>query len=61
MRTLASLDLETTGLDPERNNILEIGIVVFRGADVLEEWSAIVDPSERHHPADGRQQQHQAG
>ncbi len=46
MRTLASLDLETTGLDPERNNILEIGIVVFRGADVLEEWSAIVDPSE---------------
>jgi DNA polymerase-3 subunit epsilon/ATP-dependent DNA helicase DinG len=44
MRTLASLDLETTGLDSERDAILEIGIVIFRGADVLEEWSSIVNP-----------------
>jgi DNA polymerase-3 subunit epsilon/ATP-dependent DNA helicase DinG len=44
MRTLVSLDIETTGLDPERDAILEIGIVVFRGDEVLEEWSSLIDP-----------------
>lgn len=45
MRTLVSLDIETTGLDPERDAILEIGIVVFRGDEVLEEWGSLIDPS----------------
>ncbi|MCW1970084.1 MAG: exonuclease domain-containing protein [Anaerolineae bacterium] len=45
MRTLVSLDIETTGLDPERDAILEIGIVKFNGDDILEEWSAIVNPN----------------
>jgi len=44
MRTLVSLDIETTGLDSDRDAILEIGVVCFRGADVLEEWSNIVHP-----------------
>ena len=44
MRTLVSLDIETTGLDPEHEAILEIGIVRFRGEDVLDEWSSLVDP-----------------
>ncbi len=44
MRTLVSLDIETTGFDPERDAILEIGIVRFRGEDVLEEWSSLIDP-----------------
>ncbi|MCS7059846.1 MAG: helicase C-terminal domain-containing protein [Anaerolineae bacterium] len=44
MRILASLDLETTGLDPERDAIIEIGIVRFRGSEVLEEWSSLVNP-----------------
>jgi len=39
-----SLDLETTGLDSTRDAILEIGIVKFRGEEVLEEWSTLVDP-----------------
>jgi DNA polymerase-3 subunit epsilon/ATP-dependent DNA helicase DinG len=50
MRTYASLDLETTGLDADRDAILEIGIVVFRGNEVLEEWNALIDP-ERAIPA----------
>ncbi len=44
MRTLVSLDLETTGLDSERDAILEIGIVKFRGEEVLEEWSSVINP-----------------
>ncbi len=44
MRTLVSLDIETTGLDPERDAILEIGVVRFRGDEVLEEWSSLIDP-----------------
>ncbi len=44
MRTLVSLDIETTGLDPERDAILEIGIVRFRGEEVLEEWQGLIDP-----------------
>ena len=35
-RTLAFLDLETTGLDPERHDIVEIGVIRVRG-DTLEE------------------------
>ena len=37
MRTLVSLDIETTGIDPERDAILEIGVVKFNGDDILEE------------------------
>ena len=44
MRTLVSLDLETTGLDPERDVSLEIGILVFRGPEVVGEYSRIVNP-----------------
>jgi len=44
MRTLVSLDIETTGLDSERDAILEIGLVKFRGDEVLDEWSSIIDP-----------------
>jgi DNA polymerase-3 subunit epsilon/ATP-dependent DNA helicase DinG len=44
MRTLVSLDLETTGLDPERDSIIEIGIVRFRGDEVLDRWSSLINP-----------------
>jgi DNA polymerase III alpha subunit (gram-positive type) len=44
MRTFVSLDIETTGLDPDRDAILEIGVVKFRGEETLDEWSAIIDP-----------------
>ena len=39
-----ALDLETTGLDPERDAIIEIGAVKFRGDQVLEEFERLVDP-----------------
>ena len=39
-----SLDLETTGLDSERDTILEIGAVRFRGNEVLETFETFVNP-----------------
>ncbi|MCL4507416.1 MAG: exonuclease domain-containing protein [Chloroflexi bacterium] len=44
MRTFVSLDLETTGLDPERDAIIEIGIVRFRGDEIVEDWSSLINP-----------------
>lgn len=39
-----ALDLETTGLDPERDAIIEIGAVRFRGDRVFETFSSLVNP-----------------
>jgi len=46
-RTYVALDLETTGLDPARDTILEIGVVRFRGEKVLDTWSSLVNPQRR--------------
>jgi len=39
-----ALDIETTGLDPDRDAIIEIGAVKFRGQEVLDTWSSLVNP-----------------
>ena len=52
-RTYVALDLETTGLDAERDAIMEIGAVRFRTslrdgtiqAQVLDTWSTFVNPA----------------
>jgi len=41
-RIYVSLDLEFTGLDPERDEIIEIGMVRFKGNEVLETYSSLV-------------------
>ncbi|MBI3943855.1 MAG: DEAD/DEAH box helicase, partial [Chloroflexi bacterium] len=43
-RVYVALDLETTGLDPERDMIIEIGVVRFRDQTVLDEWTTLVNP-----------------
>jgi ATP-dependent DNA helicase DinG len=51
-RTYVALDLETTGLDPERDAILEVGAVRFRTsyengtvqARVLDTWKSMINP-----------------
>ncbi len=43
-QTYVSLDLETTGLDPERDQIIEIGAVKFQGEEVLDTFHTLVDP-----------------
>ena len=44
MPKLVALDIETTGLDPKRDVILEIGAIRFNGRRVEEEWSTLVNP-----------------
>ncbi|RME72279.1 MAG: DEAD/DEAH box helicase, partial [Chloroflexi bacterium] len=43
-RVYVALDIETTGLDPERDAILEIGAVRFKGGRVLDTFSELVHP-----------------
>ncbi len=42
---LIALDLETTGLDPSQDDIIEIGAVRFEGSRVVEQWSTFVKPT----------------
>lgn len=44
MSSIVAIDIETTGLDPARDAITEIGAVRFNGKRVDEEWSALVNP-----------------
>jgi DNA polymerase-3 subunit epsilon/ATP-dependent DNA helicase DinG len=46
MQTLIALDLETTGLDPRRDAVIEIGVVRFQGSRVEQEWSTLVNPGQ---------------
>jgi len=50
MDSIVALDLETTGLDPERDAITEIGAVRFSGRRVEAEWSTLVNPGRRIPP-----------
>ena len=39
-----AFDLETTGLSPETDAVLEVAMVRFAGGEVAERWSSLVDP-----------------
>jgi DNA polymerase-3 subunit epsilon/ATP-dependent DNA helicase DinG len=41
-RTYIALDLEATGMQPERDEIIEIGAVKFREGQVLGRWDSLV-------------------
>jgi len=43
-RVYVSLDIETTGLDPERDDILEVGAVRFKGDKTYETFNVLVNP-----------------
>ncbi len=44
-RIYVALDIEATGMDPDRDAIIEIGAVKFRDDEVLDTWSSFVDPA----------------
>src|ERR1044071_3791917 len=49
MQSIVAIDIETTGLSEERDAIIEIGAVRFKGHRVEDEWSTLVNPN-RHIP-----------
>lgn len=44
MRSIIAFDIETTGLDPDRDAVIEIGAVRFKGDRVEDEWSSLLNP-----------------
>ena len=44
MSPIIAIDIETTGLDPKKDAITEIGAVKFEGKRVEAEWSTLVNP-----------------
>jgi ATP-dependent DNA helicase DinG len=42
--TIVAIDIETTGLDPKKDAIIEIGAVRFTGNQIEAEWSTLVNP-----------------
>ncbi len=45
MPSIVALDIETTGLDPQTDAILEIGAARFNGHRVEAEWSTLINPN----------------
>lgn len=44
MSSIVAVDIETTGLNPDEDVIIEIGAVKFNGRRVEDEWSTLVNP-----------------
>lgn len=42
--TYVAIDVETTGLDPERDAIIEVAAITFQGHDILDEFSSLANP-----------------
>lgn len=49
MTSIVALDVETTGLDPQSDAIIEIGARRFNGRRVEDEWTTLINPG-RHIP-----------
>jgi DNA polymerase-3 subunit epsilon/ATP-dependent DNA helicase DinG len=49
MNSIVSIDIETTGLNADRDAIIEIGAVKFKGHRVEDEWETVINPG-RHIP-----------
>ena len=45
MPSIVALDIETTGLDLQKDAITEIGAVRFNGNRVEDEWTTLVNPN----------------
>ena len=51
MYPIVALDIETTGLDPHRDAIIEIGAVYFDGNEITKRWQSLINPQRLVPPA----------
>ena len=42
--TYVAVDLETTGLDPHQDAIIEVAAITFRNGEIIDAFSSLVDP-----------------
>ena len=49
-KTLVALDIETTGLDPQNDKIIEVGAVRFSGSQIQDELNSLINPGKRIPP-----------
>lgn len=42
--TFVCLDCETTGLEPEKDRIIEVAVSVFQGREILETYETLINP-----------------
>src|SRR5687767_10869586 len=49
MQSIVAIDIETTGLNQDRDAIIEIGAVRFKGHRIEDEWSSLINPN-KHIP-----------
>lgn len=42
--TYVAVDVETTGLDPSRDEIIEVATITFRDAAIVDEFNSLVNP-----------------
>ena len=50
METLVAIDIETTGLDPDKEAVIEIGAVRSKGHRVEAEFNTLIHPGRRIPP-----------
>ncbi len=50
MNSIIALDIETTGLDPHKDAIIEIGIVQFNLKRIEAQWSSLINPGRKIPP-----------
>jgi len=50
MQSIVALDLETTGLDPDKEAIIEIGAIRFNERRIEAEWDSLIHPGRRIPP-----------
>jgi DNA polymerase-3 subunit epsilon/ATP-dependent DNA helicase DinG len=50
MESIVAVDIETTGLDPEKDAVIEIAAVRFNERRIEAEWSSLINPGRRIPP-----------
>lgn len=50
MTSIVAIDIETTGLDGDRDAIIEIAAVKFKGHRVEDEFSTLINPGRKIPP-----------